>query len=112
MASHNGKAGGGRLPPLHVPDPNKPDEVYAVDHVTDANRAELHKSSKETKVALYSADLSNLLHTVYIPRTREFPDCVKYQGELYVFNDTTKTPPRYAKAMVAVGSYFPQTEKE
>lgn len=104
--------GGGRLPPIHRPDPKNPNEVYKVDHVTAANRRQLHATSKEIIVDLYNADLSKLLHKVYIPRTREMPDIVSYLGVYYVFYDTERKPPQYVEAMVASGSFHSNYKQE
>lgn len=97
------KTGGGRLPPNHRPDPDGP--VHKVDQVNSKNRNTCHLPDEEILVALYDADLSKLLQKVYIPRTREMPDCVVYLGKYYVFHDTEKTPPQYTLAMVADGSF-------
>ena len=95
--------GGGRLPPNHQPDPDGP--VHKVDHVTSKNRNLTHIPDDEIIVALYDADLSKLVEKVYIPRTREMPDCVTYHGKLYVFHDTEQSPPQYTLAMIADGTY-------
>lgn len=107
MAGRN-EQGGGRLPPIHVPDPSKPNEAYVVDRVTPENRTALHKGSQEMQVALYEADLSSLIGIVYIPRTREMPDCISYFGILYVFHDTETKPPQYVRAMVANATQHPK----
>ena len=101
--SRNSK-GGGRLPPKHQPHPDDPSIVYDVNHVTSKNRGEIHKSKKEFVVALYATDLQTLVKNVYISRTREMPDCVLFDGKIYVFHDTEQKPPQYVKAMVAEGS--------
>lgn len=103
--------GGGRLPPTHTPDPDDPSTSYTVDQVTPANRHTTQKPGEVILVGLFNADLSQLLFTVYIPRTREMPDCVRYLDKLFVFHDTEKQLPEYTEAMVAEGSALNQQKE-
>lgn len=109
------KTGGGRLPPEYTPPPrDERDEpsTYNVNQVTDENRATTHKPGEEIQVALYDHNVDNLLHLVYIPRTREFPDIIIYHGNHFVFFDTEAKPPQYHEAMVASGSFHPRNKEQ
>ena len=94
----NGKVRGSRLPAHSYDESGK--EV-AVDNVTASNRYDVHPSSPDLKIALMSEDLSEWVYEVYIPRTREMPDAVIYDGVHYEVVDTRLTPPQYRQCMVA-----------
>jgi hypothetical protein len=50
-------------------------------------------------VHLFSEDGKFLLHRVYIANTRERPDAVTYQGQVYLVRSTLYNPPHYYQIM-------------
>jgi hypothetical protein len=105
--STDNKGEGSRLPPKHQPDADGP--TFNVNQVTPANRETTHTANAEILVELYDVGLAARDALVYIPRTREMPDCVEYRDQTYVFWDTTKNPPQYVRAFTAQGRATPST---
>lgn len=78
-----------------------------VDNVTDENRHDLHKNNPNLKIHLKTEDLSKVIAVVYIPNTREVPDVVIYDSEIFEVWDTTLKPPVYKQCMVAYATDAP-----
>ena len=72
-----------------------------VNHVTPSNRSDVSATNPHLLIVLMNEDLSDELHKVYIPRTREMPDAVVYQGDYYEVVNTRLELPEYRQCMVA-----------
>ncbi len=74
-------------------------EGRPVDNVGAHNRYDLDPKKPSLQVHLVNEDQTQLLHTVYIPNTRERPDVVVYRGQVYDVMTTNVPIPIYRQVM-------------
>jgi len=71
-----------------------------VDNVTADNRYDVDARNPWIKVHLLTEDKTRILHTVFIPNTRERPDAITYGNKVFEVVTTRLDVPQYREIMV------------
>lgn len=84
-------------------------EGRPVSNVTLDNRHDVYKAEPWMRVMLFSEDEKRLLGTCWVPNTREKPDVIHHDGNVYTVIDS-RPPARYRRCMELVA--FSQQPEE
>jgi hypothetical protein len=78
-------------------------------NVTPENRDDVDRAVPRVLCALLTENQSHVLHYVTIPNTRERPDVILYEGEIYEVVSTRKSPAEYRKCYVLQAEAAPHS---